>query len=99
MEQQNFVYMVRCRDGSLYTGWTNHLQKRIATHNTGKGSKYTASRLPVELVYFETFPTKQAAMSREYALKQLKRAEKLELIRHFDQSQLAAFSETDSSLA
>lgn len=80
MSETNYVYMLRCRDDSLYTGWTNNLEKRLKAHNSGKGGKYTASRRPVELVYFETFPTKQEAMSREYAIKQLTRAQKLELL-------------------
>ncbi len=80
MSETNYVYMLRCRDDSLYTGWTNNLEKRLKAHNSGKGGKYTASRRPVELVYFETFPTKQEAMSREYAIKQLTRAQKLALL-------------------
>lgn len=78
--QKNYTYIVRCRDDSLYCGWTNHLEKRIQTHNAGRGAKYTKSRLPVELVYFEVFETKQEAMRREYAIKQLKRKEKEKLI-------------------
>ena len=80
MSETNYVYMLRCRDDSLYTGWTNNLEKRLKAHNSGKGGKYTASRRPVELVYFETFPTKQEAMSREYAIKQLTRDQKLALL-------------------
>ena len=72
--------MLECRDGSLYTGWTNDLAKRLACHNAGKGGKYTASRLPVKMVYYETFETKQEAMRREYAIKQLSRKEKMSLI-------------------
>ena len=73
MNQKTYTYIVQCRDGSLYTGWTNNLEKRVACHNAGKGGKYTASRIPVELVYYETFETKQEAMRREYAIKQLTR--------------------------
>ena len=80
MEQQAYTYILRCGDGSLYTGWTNNLEKRVKTHNAGKGGKHTATRLPVELVYYETYATKQEAMSREYAIKQLSRAQKLKLI-------------------
>lgn len=72
--------MLECRDGSLYTGWTNDLEKRLACHNAGKGGKYTASRLPVKMVYYEMFETKREAMSREYAIKQLSRKEKWNLI-------------------
>ena len=76
----NFVYMLRCADGSLYTGWTNDLQRRLAAHNEGRGSKYTRARRPVELIYSESCETKQQAMSREAQIKKLRRAEKLALI-------------------
>ncbi len=75
----NYTYMVQCRDGSLYTGWTNNLEKRIAAHNSGTGAKYTKTRLPVNLVYYEEHLTKVDAMKREYAIKQLSHQEKLEL--------------------
>ena len=75
-----YTYMVRCGDGSLYTGWTYDLEKRVMTHNLGKGAKYTKSRLPVELVYHERFATKEEAMSREYAIKRLTRREKEQLL-------------------
>ncbi|WP_461810267.1 GIY-YIG nuclease family protein [Faecalimonas sp.] len=77
---KNYTYIVRCSDGTLYTGWTNDLEKRIKNHNTGKGAKYTKTRTPVTLEYYETFPTKQEAMKREYAIKQMKRKEKEKLI-------------------
>ncbi len=76
----NYTYIVRCADGSLYTGWTNHLKERIEAHNAGRGAKYTKSRRPVELVYFETFSTKEEAMSREWHIKHLTRKEKQKLI-------------------
>lgn len=76
----NYVYMLKCADGSIYTGWTNDLEKRLRAHNAGEGARYTKSRRPVELVYYETFPEKSQALKREYALKQLKRGEKLKLI-------------------
>ena len=76
----NYTYIVKCKDGSLYTGWTNDLEKRIESHNTGKGAKYTKARRPVSLVYYETFETKEEAMSREYAIKQMSRSDKLKLI-------------------
>lgn len=76
----NYVYILRCADNSLYTGWTNNLDRRIKMHVNGKGAKYTKSRLPVELVYFEEYEDKIEAMKREYAIKQLKRKEKLMLI-------------------
>lgn len=76
----NYTYILRCADGTLYTGWTNNLEKRLAAHNAGIAAKYTKSRRPVELVYFEEFETKEEAMSREWHIKKLTRAEKLELI-------------------
>lgn len=75
-----YTYIVLCADGTLYTGWTNHLEERIRCHNAGKGAKYTRARLPVRLVYYESFSTKQEAMQREYAIKQLSREDKLKLI-------------------
>ena len=77
----NYTYILKCKDGSLYTGWTNNLEQRVAAHNTGKGAKYTKARRPVELVYFEEFETKEQAMKREYAIKQMARKDKLELVR------------------
>lgn len=76
----NYTYLLRCCDGSLYCGWTSHLEERLKAHNQGKGAKYTRSRRPVELIYYEEFPTKEQAMSREYAIKQLTRTQKLKLI-------------------
>ena len=76
----NYTYILKCADGSLYTGWTTDLEKRIHTHNLGTGAKYTKSRRPVELVYYETFDTKEEAMRREYAIKHLTREQKLALI-------------------
>ena len=61
----NYTYIVKCSDETFYTGWTNDLEKRIEMHNSGKGAKYTKARLPVELVYYEAFDTKEEAMSRE----------------------------------
>ena len=75
-----YTYLLRCSDGTLYCGWTDNIEKRLAAHNSGKASKYTRSRLPVKLVYFETFNTKQEAMSREARIKQLSRREKLALV-------------------
>ena len=72
-----YTYMLRCTDGSIYTGMTNNLEKRIDEHLSKKGAKYTKTRRPVELVYYEKFETKEEAMKREYAIKQLTRAEKL----------------------
>ncbi len=72
----NYTYILRCRDGSLYTGWTTDIEKRVRMHNEGKGAKYTRSRRPVKLVYYETFGTKEEAMSRENAIKRLSKKEK-----------------------
>ena len=83
--QGNYTYIVKCSDETLYTGWTNNLKKRLEAHNRGKGAKYTKNRRPVELVYFEEYDTKQEAMKREYAIKQLSRQKKLALI-HSHQS-------------
>ena len=76
----NYTYILKCSDDTLYCGWTNDLEKRIKTHNEGKGAKYTRSRLPVTLVYFEKFATSVEAQKREYEIKQLSRAQKLALI-------------------
>ncbi len=76
----NYVYILKCADGSLYTGWTTDLEKRIAVHNSGNGAKYTKSRLPVELIYYEEFENKSDALKRECAIKKLSRTEKLKLI-------------------
>lgn len=74
------VYILRCGDGSLYTGCTNDLPRRLAAHRSGRGAKYTRSRPPVELVYTEEVPDKSAALRREIAIKRLPRAKKLALI-------------------
>ena len=75
-----YTYIVKCSDDTFYTGYTNDLDKRIRTHNEGKGAKYTKSRIPVELVYFEEYPTKEEAMSREWHIKRLTRPEKEKVI-------------------
>jgi putative endonuclease len=77
----NYVYMLRCSDGSLYTGWTTDLEKRVTVHNSGKGAKYTRSRLPVRLVYFESFEEKSDAQRREYAIKKMSKAKKEALLK------------------
>ena len=83
----SFVYILKCNDDSLYTGWTNDLDKRIKAHSNGKGAKYTRGRGPVELVYLEEFDTKQEAMSKEAKIKRLTRKEKLLLIENYQQEQ------------
>ena len=80
MSKENYTYLLRCLDGTLYCGWTNNLKKRLASHNAGTASKYTRPRRPVELVYYEVFETQHEAMSREVNIKRLSRAEKQLLI-------------------
>lgn len=75
----NYVYIVECSDGTLYTGWTTDINRRMDEHNQGIGSKYTRSRYPVKLRYYEETATKQAAFKREWAIKKLSRKEKLDL--------------------
>jgi len=80
-KNMNYTYILKCNDNTLYTGWTNNLEKRIEAHNAGKGAKYTKARLPVELIYYEKFETKEEAMRREYAIKKMTRKKKEELIK------------------
>ena len=75
----NYTYIVRCADGTLYTGWTNDIEKRIQAHNSGGGAKYTRSRLPVTLVYYESYETKEEAMSREWHIKRMTHTQKMKL--------------------
>ena len=84
----NYTYIVKCSGETFYTGWTNDLEKRIEMHNSGKGAKYTKARLPVELVYYEAFDTKEEAMSREWHIKRLSRSEKQKLIEAADLKKL-----------
>ena len=81
-----FVYMLRCKDGSLYTGWTNDLEHRLAMHSSGRGAKYTRGRGPLELVYSEELPDKEAALRRECAIKKLRREQKLALLQTWQKS-------------
>jgi putative endonuclease len=83
MEKRYVTYILRCADGSLYTGITNDLEHRLKMHNSGKGAKYTRSRAPVELVYYEDCGDKSTALRREIAIKKLRHEEKLELINSF----------------
>lgn len=76
----NYTYIVRCSDGTLYTGWTNNLEKRIKDHNDGRGAKYTKPRRPVALVYYEEFRTKEEAMRREWEIKRMSRGDKLAIV-------------------
>ena len=76
----NFVYILRCSDGTLYCGWTNNPERRLKAHNDGTGSKYTRARRPVAMIYTESFATRKEAMSREAAIKRMTRQQKLSLI-------------------
>ena len=77
----NYTYILQCADGTLYCGWTNCLEKRLKAHNEGRGAKYTKSRRPVVLAYYEEFETKSEAMRREAAIKKLKREQKEALLK------------------
>ena len=79
-EKRWFVYILRCRDDTLYTGMTDDVPRRVAVHNSGKGAKYTRGRTPVEAVYTEECESYSAALKREYAIKRLTRQEKLDII-------------------
>lgn len=81
-----FVYIVRCADGALYTGWTTDVTRRVAQHNTGRGARYTRTRRPVALVYCEEVPDRSTAMRREHAIKKLDRAHKARLITRITRS-------------
>lgn len=80
MEKEWTVYILECRDGTLYTGITDNLQHRLMAHQAGKGAKYTRGRGPLVLKYRETHPDKGSALRREHELKQLRREEKLAII-------------------
>lgn len=75
----NYIYIIECKDGTLYTGWTVNIEKRLEKHNSGTGAKYTKSRFPVTLRYLEEYSSKEEAMKREWQIKKLKRSKKLEL--------------------
>ena len=80
MDKKHYTYIVACADGTYYTGYTTDLEKRVKAHNDKKGAKYTKTRTPVKLVYHEEYDTKEEAMSREWAIKQLSRPQKEKLI-------------------
>ena len=84
MYKKYYAYMLLCSDGSIYSGYTVNLEKRILSHNKGKGAKYTRSRLPVKLVYYEIFNTKAEAMKKEAALKRLSHMDKIKMINDFE---------------
>ena len=80
MDQKWYVYILRCADDTLYTGITNHLDRRLRAHNAGTASKYTRARKPVDMVYFEEVESKGYALRREYQIKSLSRFDKMKLI-------------------
>ncbi|WP_336024193.1 GIY-YIG nuclease family protein [Halobellus salinisoli] len=77
---EHYVYVLECADGSLYTGYTTDVDRRVAEHDAGEGAKYTRGRTPVELVHVESFGSQSAAMSREHEIKQFSRGEKVRLV-------------------
>ena len=81
-----YVYILKCGDGSLYCGYTNDVEKRLEKHKSGKGAKYTRSRLPLEIVYIEEFDNKSDALKRECEIKKLSRIQKEELVRNYPSS-------------
>lgn len=87
-----YVYMLACGDGSLYTGIAADVEKRLLQHQSGAGAKYTRSHLPVTLVYQEQLPDKSAALRREYAIKQLPRAKKLQLVHAYQNGKMPPYS-------
>ena len=91
--KKHYVYILKCADGTFYTGWTTDPERRTKVHNSGKGAKYTRARRPVELIYYEEFDDKIEAQRREWAIKQLTRAEKEELIAGKSSGRLCAENE------
>ena len=88
MEKKHFVYILRCADGTFYTGYTTDPERRTKVHNSGRGAKYTRPRRPVEIIYLEEYDDKAEAQRREYAIKQLTRAEKENLIKERQRDEL-----------
>ena len=81
-ESMYYTYILECADGTYYTGYTDDVKKREQVHNSGKGAKYTRSRLPVKVIYTEEYETKSEAMKREAAIKALSRKKKEEIVSH-----------------
>jgi putative endonuclease len=80
MSDDHYVYVLRCADGTLYTGYTTDVERRVAEHDSGEGAKYTRGRTPVELVHVESFDSRSTAMQREHEIKQLSRSAKESLV-------------------
>ncbi|RBP45532.1 GIY-YIG nuclease family protein [Garciella nitratireducens] len=93
-----YAYIVKCNDGTYYTGWTTDLQKRMATHNKGKGAKYTYCRLPVKLIYWEWKENRSQAQSREVFIKKLSRQQKEKLIKEFQKTRSKDNNKLDESI-
>ena len=93
------TYMLQCSDDSLYTGYTTDLQHRVMVHSQGKASKCTRAKLPVKLVYFEEFATKEEAQSREWHIKHFTRAQKLKLLETLDEARLHVISSINQNIA
>lgn len=81
-----YAYMLKCSDGTIYSGYTTDLEQRLNVHNSGSGAKYTRARLPVNLVYYQEFDSKSDAMKKEAAFKKLSRTQKLKLIQTFNEN-------------
>ncbi|MBS4534460.1 GIY-YIG nuclease family protein [Clostridium sp. D2Q-14] len=82
----NYVYILRCKDNTLYTGWTTNIERRLKKHNSGNGAKYTRGRIPVVLEYYEVYESKKEATKREYFIKKLNKSKKEKLIRNFKEN-------------
>ena len=93
-----FTYILVCADGTLYTGWTNDLEKRLAAHNAGRGAKYTRSRRPVRLFYYEEFAEKCEAQRRECEIKRLPREKKIALAAHLPQERHGVALSTEAGI-
>ena len=89
MENKHVMYILECADGTLYTGYTNNLEKRLVAHNAGKGAKYTRTRVPVKCVFIEEYETKQEAMRAEYYMKRKTRQQKIDYMKRGNKDEIA----------
>ena len=97
MDHKAYMYVVECRDGSYYTGYTTDVSRRLAVHNSGKGAKYTRARLPVKLIYVEGFDSKEEALSAEALLKRKKRSQKEQFLSENQDRNLLILNENQRS--